>query len=110
MAELNPRLAVYPGTFDPLTMGHVSLIRRGLKVFDNVILAIAGSTPKKTFFSVEERVALAKEVFRDDENIIIESFDTLLIDYVEDRGAGVIMRGLRAVSYTHLTLPTKRIV
>jgi pantetheine-phosphate adenylyltransferase len=98
MAELNPRLAVYPGTFDPLTMGHVSLIRRGLKVFDNVILAIAGSTPKKTFFSLEERVALAKEVFRDDENIIIESFDTLLIDYVEDRGAGVIMRGLRAVS------------
>jgi pantetheine-phosphate adenylyltransferase len=98
MAELNPRLAVYPGTFDPLTIGHVSLIRRGLKVFDNVILAIAGSTPKKTLFSLEERLALAHEVFRDDKNIIIESFDTLLIDYVENRGAGVIMRGLRAVS------------
>ncbi|MEF2231041.1 MAG: pantetheine-phosphate adenylyltransferase [Pseudodesulfovibrio sp.] len=98
MAELNPRLAVYPGTFDPLTMGHVSLIRRGLKVFDQVILAIAASTPKKTLFSIEERVALAKEVFRDDTNIIVDPFDTLLIDYVNSKGAGAVLRGLRAVS------------
>lgn len=98
MAELNPKVAVYPGTFDPLTMGHVSLVRRGLKVFDTVVLAIADSTPKKTLFSTEERVELAKEVFRDDKNIVIESFDKLLIDYVESKGAGVIMRGLRAVS------------
>lgn len=98
MAELNPKVAVYPGTFDPLTMGHVSLVRRGLKVFDTVILAIADSTPKKTLFSIQERIELAKEVFRDDTNIVIDSFDSLLIDYVESKGAGVIMRGLRAVS------------
>ncbi len=98
MAELNPRLAVYPGTFDPLTMGHVSLIRRGLKVFDNVILAIAESTPKKTLFSIEERVALANEVFKNEPRISVEPFDCLLIDYVESRNAGSIMRGLRAVS------------
>jgi pantetheine-phosphate adenylyltransferase len=86
MAKLNPRLAVYPGTFDPLTMGHVGLARRGLNVFDTVILAIAQSTPKKTLLTVGERVAL------------VEPFDCLLIDYVESRGAGTIMRGLRAVS------------
>lgn len=98
MAELNPKIAVYPGTFDPLTMGHVSLIRRGLKVFDTVVLAVAESTPKNTLFSTEERVALAHEVFRDESRLIIEPFDSLLIDYVESKGAGVIMRGLRAVS------------
>jgi pantetheine-phosphate adenylyltransferase len=98
MAELNPRLAVYPGTFDPLTMGHVSLIRRSLKVFDTVILAVAESTPKKTLFSIGERVELAKEVFADEERIIVDPFDCLLIDYVEKKGAGSIVRGLRAVS------------
>ena len=98
MAELNPRLAVYPGTFDPLTMGHVSLIRRGLGVFDNIVLGIAKSTPKKTLFTVEERVAMAQEVFKNDERISVESFDTLLIDYVAKRGAGSVLRGLRAVS------------
>ena len=98
MAELNPGIAVYPGTFDPLTMGHVSLIRRGLKVFDTIVLAIAESTPKKTLFTIDERVALAKEVFRDEPRIVIDKFDKLLIDYVEAKGAGVILRGLRAVS------------
>ena len=98
MAELNPRVAVYPGTFDPLTMGHVSLARRGVRVFDTVILAIAESTPKKTLFSIGERLALAKEVFRDEPRVVVEPFDSLLIDYVASRGAGTIMRGLRAVS------------
>lgn len=98
MAELNPKVAVYPGTFDPLTMGHVSLIRRSMKVFDKVILAVAESTPKKTLFSIGERVDLANEVFRNEDNLVVESFDSLLIDYVESRGAGVIVRGLRAVS------------
>ncbi len=98
MAELNPKIAVYPGTFDPLTMGHVSLIRRSLKVFDKVILAVAESTPKKTLFTIGERVALANEVFRNETKLVIEPFDNLLIDYVESKGAGVIVRGLRAVS------------
>ncbi|MBG0789274.1 MAG: pantetheine-phosphate adenylyltransferase [Desulfovibrionaceae bacterium] len=98
MAELNPRIAVFPGTFDPMTMGHVSLARRGLRVFDKLIIAVAESTPKKTLFSIEERVALIKEVFRHEERVVVEPFNTLLIDYVASKGAGSIVRGLRAVS------------
>ncbi len=98
MAELNPRLAVYPGTFDPLTYGHMSLIKRGLKVFDQVVLAVAQSTPKKTCFTLEERVAMASESFSGEPRILVEPFDGLLIDYVQNRGAGAILRGLRAVS------------
>lgn len=98
MAEQDPRLAVYPGTFDPLTKGHVSLISRGLKVFDRVVLAVAKSTPKKTCFTLEERVDMAREVFQDEPRIIVEPFGGLLIDYVLQRGAGAILRGLRAVS------------
>ncbi|OGR35218.1 MAG: pantetheine-phosphate adenylyltransferase [Desulfovibrionales bacterium GWA2_65_9] len=98
MAEQDPRLAVYPGTFDPLTKGHVSLIRRGLKVFDRVVLAVAESTPKKTCFTLAERVDMAREVFLDEPRILVEPFDGLLIDYVLQRGAGAILRGLRAVS------------
>ncbi|MDD4952213.1 MAG: pantetheine-phosphate adenylyltransferase [Desulfovibrionaceae bacterium] len=96
--ELNCRTAVYPGTFDPLTKGHVSLVKRGLKVFETVILAVAQSTPKKTLFSLEERVDMAREVFADRRGVVVEPFDGLLIDYVSARGAGVILRGLRAVS------------
>ena len=98
MAEQDPRLAVYPGTFDPLTKGHVSLISRGLKVFDRIVLAVAKSTPKKTCFTLDERVAMAREVFQDEPRIMVEPFDGLLIDYVLGRGAGAILRGLRAVS------------
>lgn len=98
MAEINPRLAVYPGTFDPLTMGHVSLIRRGLKVFDTIVLAIAESTPKNTLLSIEERVALAEEIFADEDRIIVDPFNSLLINYVQRKKAGAILRGLRAVS------------
>jgi len=76
----------------------MSLIVRGLKVFEKVVLAIAQSTPKKTCFSIEERVAMARESFADEPNIIVESFYGLLIDYVAKRGAGSILRGLRAVS------------
>ena len=98
MAEQNPRLAIYPGTFDPLTRGHMSLINRGLKIFETVIVAVAKSTPKKTCFSLEERVDMARESFPAEPRIIVESFDGLLIDYVLRRGAGAILRGLRAVS------------
>jgi pantetheine-phosphate adenylyltransferase len=96
--DLNPRLAVYPGTFDPLTKGHLSIMNRGLKIFDRIILAVAKSTPKKTLFSVEERVEMAREVFKDRPNVHVEAFDGLLIDYVTRRGAGAVLRGLRAVS------------
>ena len=104
MAELDPRLAIYPGTFDPLTYGHMSLIKRGLKIFDTVVLAVAKSTPKKTCFSLEERVAMAEEAFAGEPRILVEPFDGLLVDYVVNRGAGAILRGLRAVSDFSLTL------
>ena len=76
----------------------MSLIFRGLKVFDHVVLAIAKSTPKKTCFTLAERVQMARESFADEPRILVESFDGLLIDYVQQRGAGSILRGLRAVS------------
>ncbi len=95
---LNPRMAIYPGTFDPLTTGHVSLARRGALTFETVVFAIARSTDKKTFFSIEERVKLAKKAFKNFDNILVEPFDGLLVDYVTRRGAGTILRGLRAVS------------
>jgi pantetheine-phosphate adenylyltransferase len=98
METLNERVAVYPGTFDPLTNGHVSLVRRGLKLFDTVVLAVAHSTPKKTLFSLDERLEMANEVFSDQPRVAVEPLEGLLVDYVERRGAAVILRGLRAVS------------
>ncbi|UZP68524.1 pantetheine-phosphate adenylyltransferase [Desulfovibrio mangrovi] len=98
MDRQGERIAVYPGTFDPLTNGHVSLIKRGRRIFDKVIVAVANDTPKSPLFSITERVAMAEEVFKGDDNITVEPFSGLLVDYVERRGACVILRGLRAVS------------
>ncbi|GFM38337.1 pantetheine-phosphate adenylyltransferase [Desulfovibrio psychrotolerans] len=98
MDNKGERIAVYPGTFDPLTNGHVSLIKRGCQIFDKVVVAVANDTPKSPLFSITERVAMAEEVFANDNRIVVESFSGLLVDYVERRGAGVILRGLRAVS------------
>lgn len=92
------RPAIYPGTFDPLTNGHVSLIRRGCQVFDSVIVAVAADTPKTPLFSLDERVRMAEEVFADHPAITVEPFTGLLVDYAERRGVNVILRGLRAVS------------
>ncbi len=93
-----PTVAIYPGTFDPLTSGHVSLIRRACEIFDTVVVAVANDTPKSPLFTIEERVNMAKEVFIDHPNVIVEPFSGLLVDYVDRRGAKVILRGLRAVS------------
>ncbi|MBU1001297.1 MAG: pantetheine-phosphate adenylyltransferase [Proteobacteria bacterium] len=90
--------AIYPGTFDPLTNGHVSIVRRGLKLFHTVVVAVAKESSKIPLFSMEERVSLAQEVFRDDKNVVVEGFSGLLVDYVNRRGASAILRGLRAVS------------
>ncbi len=91
-------IAVYPGTFDPLTNGHVSIVRRAKDVFDTIVLAIAKDTPKDPFFSLEERLEMAQEVFKNRPGVIVESFSGLLVDYVENRGAQVLLRGLRAIS------------
>lgn len=92
------RCAVFPGTFDPLTNGHVSLIRRGREIFDTVIVAVADNTPKYPLFTHEERVALTREALCDDPGILVQPFSGLLVDYVASIGAKVILRGLRAVS------------
>ena len=92
------RVAVYPGTFDPITHGHTDLVTRAAQVFDHVIVAIAESPHKTPFFSLEKRIELAKSQLHDLENISIVGFHNLLVDFVVESGAGVIIRGLRAVS------------
>jgi pantetheine-phosphate adenylyltransferase len=93
-----PTLAVYPGSFDPLTNGHVDIISRGARIFDRIIVAILINAEKAPLFSMEERLKIAQEVFKDFPNVEIDTFDGLLVDYVERRRAHVIVRGLRAVS------------
>ncbi|MFO7870162.1 MAG: pantetheine-phosphate adenylyltransferase [Kiritimatiellia bacterium] len=92
------RGAIYPGTFDPLTFGHIDLIERGAEIFDELILAVAAEAPKDTLFSTEERVAMAREVVKDMKNVSAEVFDGLLVDYVRDRNCRIVIRGLRAYS------------
>ena len=91
-------IVIYPGTFDPLTLGHEDLVRRAAKLFQHVIVGIAGSPNKKPFFALEERVAIAKEVLVDLPNVEIHGFDCLLMDFMRQHGAKVILRGLRAAS------------
>ena len=91
-------LAVYPGSFDPLTNGHVDIIARGARLFDRIVVAMLVNAEKRPLFSMEERVEIARAVFRDLPNVEVDTFDGLLVDYVDRRGAQVIVRGLRAVS------------
>ena len=90
--------AVYPGTFDPLTRGHEDLVRRAATLFDKVVLAIADSKAKRPFFTLEERIAMAREVLGDMKNVEIVGFSSLLTEFVRKQGARVVLRGLRAVS------------
>ena len=95
------KLAVYPGSFDPLTYGHIDIVERALEIFDKVILAIAHETSdasKRSLFTVEERIEMAKELFEHLPNVIVDSFKGLLVDYVGNTNAKVILRGLRATS------------
>lgn len=92
------KTALYPGTFDPLTNGHVSLIRRGCEVFDRIIVAVAINTPKHPLFTLEERVALAKDAFEHNQNVTVEPFCGLTVNFARERGVNAILRGLRAVS------------
>jgi pantetheine-phosphate adenylyltransferase len=90
--------AVYPGTFDPITLGHEDLARRASRLFDRVILAVADSRAKRPFFSLDERVDMASRVLADIPNVEVVGFSGLLMKFVQDRGARVVVRGLRAVS------------
>jgi pantetheine-phosphate adenylyltransferase len=89
---------VYPGTFDPFTSGHEDLVRRASKLFDSVVVAIADSESKRPYFSVDERVGMAREVLRPFANVEVLGFSSLLMDFVHAQGAQAILRGLRAVS------------
>jgi pantetheine-phosphate adenylyltransferase len=95
---MKSRLAVFPGSFDPLTNGHVDIIERGTHLFEKIIVAILVNAEKSPLFSMEERVEIVRETFRDRPNIEVDTFDGLLVDYVERREAHVIVRGLRALS------------
>jgi pantetheine-phosphate adenylyltransferase len=90
--------AIYPGTFDPLTRGHEDLVRRASRLFGSLVLGIADSRAKRTFFTLEERIGMAKEALADVKNLTIVGFTGLLSDFVRDQGARVVLRGLRAVS------------
>jgi pantetheine-phosphate adenylyltransferase len=95
---MSTTLAVYPGTFDPLTNGHVDIISRGARLFDRIIVAILVNAEKAPLFSMDERVEIARAVFKDHRNVEVDTFGGLLVDYVERRHAQVVVRGLRAVS------------
>ena len=90
--------AVYPGTFDPLTRGHEDLVRRAATLFDTVVLAIADSKAKRPFFTLQERIAMAREVLADMKNVEVVGFSGLLTEFVRKQRARVVLRGLRAVS------------
>ena len=91
------RIAVYPGTFDPITLGHEDVVLRAANLFDEVIVGVAGSTNKQTLFSLDERVEMSKSVFTKG-NVKIIGFNTLLMKFVHDQGAQMVIRGLRAAS------------
>lgn len=92
------RVAIYPGSFDPVTNGHIDIVARGLKLFDKIIVAILHNPAKKSLFTVEERVELLTICLKNNPAIEIDSFDGLLVDYAASRNAQAILRGLRAVS------------
>ena len=94
----NDTLAIYPGTFDPLTNGHVDIIQRGSRLFSRIVVGILLNVEKSPLFTVDERVDIAREVFGPYPNVEVDTFDGLLVEYARRKRAGVIVRGLRAIS------------
>jgi pantetheine-phosphate adenylyltransferase len=90
--------AIYPGTFDPITNGHVDLIARAVRIFDHLVVAVAANKDKSPLFDVEQRVEMVREVVSSYDNVEVVGFDTLLVECARKVGAGVVLRGLRAVS------------
>jgi len=91
-------LAIYPGSFDPLTNGHVDIILRGARLFDRIVVAILRNAEKSPLFTMDERVEITRAVFEHQSNVEVDTFDGLLVDYAEKKRASVIVRGLRAIS------------
>jgi len=98
MEKKNKKVAVYPGTFDPITYGHLDVVLRASELFDKVIMAVSESSTKNTLFTVDERIEMIKESTSKIKNVKVSSFEGLLVDYARFRGADVIIRGLRAIS------------
>ena len=94
----NCKIAVYPGSFDPLTNGHVDIIERGLKIFDKVIVAVLHNPNKKSLFTPQERVKMIRQTFNENANMEADDFDGLLVEYAKKRKAVAIIRGMRAIS------------
>ncbi len=92
------KLAIYPGTFDPITNGHLSVIKRALKIFDRVIVAILKNPQKQPLFTLEERIYMIKEAVKGLKNVEVDHFDGLLVDYVASKKTNIIVKGLRAMS------------
>ncbi|MFT5521957.1 MAG: pantetheine-phosphate adenylyltransferase [Enterobacterales bacterium] len=92
------RIIIYPGTFDPITLGHMDLVKRSTRLFDTVILAVAGDSTKKPLFSFQERIDLCTEVLSDIDGLVITGFRGLLANYAQEQNACAVLRGLRAVS------------
>ncbi|WP_129409863.1 pantetheine-phosphate adenylyltransferase [Marinitoga lauensis] len=90
--------AIYPGSFDPITFGHLNIIKRATKIFDELYVVVLNNINKKYFFSIDERIEITKESLKNFPNIKVESFNGLLVDYAKEKGINVIIRGLRAVS------------
>jgi|SRR5664280_42982 pantetheine-phosphate adenylyltransferase len=95
---MSNKIAIYPGTFDPITNGHLDLIQRALRIFDQLIVAVAPSTKKAPLFTLEERLALIKESTKNFKNVLVEPFHGLLANYMRDKQAVAMIRGLRAIS------------
>jgi len=95
---MSKRTAVYPGSFDPITLGHVDLVRRGLSLFDEIVVAVAINSAKHTLFTLDERVELIRRTFADEPRVRVTGFEGLLVDYLKENGIGTLLRGLRAIS------------
>ena len=98
MSSQTPRVAIYPGSFDPLTNGHVDIIERGARIFDAIIVAILANVEKTPLFTENERITIIRDVFKAHQNVQVEAFSGLLVDYAQLKKATVLVRGLRAVS------------
>jgi len=95
---MNGKIAVYPGSFDPITNGHLSIVNRALKIFDKLIIAILNNPQKEPLFSIEERISMIEDVLKSKSNIEVDVFDGLLVDYVIKKKSNVVLRGIRALS------------